>query len=1107
MSWGSKLIIVMFLCIFIAGGVQAAEWDNVKYYNSTTETITVVNALGIGTDIAEIQLQTPHINRVGQGYQKVAQFRIELFEDYTDAFGDMEFFDLKNDWEVINRNFDYKYLVKENVDVPTYETTCSLSLNGSGLDECITEQIGTHKELQSNWYVWEGSQFYEGELTIGIFTEVYDGDFVEWIPTLFGVRIDEWAVWTEALNVDLDAYWTFDENTGIIAADSILGTHELSGINTPTWGTGKINSGTDVELSSSEYWERAPGDLFPAFNQPYTFNLWIKPEAVGTTQFLLSKAGDPAVNYARYHISIYHGGTSADHEKIFYDIHETDNTGRTAKSVTLAQNGVWMMITAKYDGGTNMTLWIDGVLEATDEVGSFKDTGEQNFRVGAQSDDPVGGYFDGVIDEVGYWTRALTPAEITQLYNSGNGIQYSDLAGSNLEVTLNYPEDNFNTTTGIMFFNTTVTDDNQVQNVSLFINGVLNETNTSNFNGTYIFNKNFTVENSYNWSILAFDNEANFIESSIRDFIVHFTAPNVSLTFPKGNLGGVDAGDILIANWTIVEGSLNLSEHIINCSLTYNNVIQFLTIPECVEDKEKNFTYVSGVNNITLLVKDEFLITNSSTSEWIVTFSIANETYNNQTIEGSLEEFTIFLTSNPGFFIQASTLDYNGTDYLGTLTDLGSQLFKAEVTITIPNVEADVNKTFAWKFTLNDSSIVQADSHVQEVLEIAIDNCSSFTNEILNFTLVDEETQVQLGNVTIETANNIYSSSRIENLANFSEISNVNPTRICLNHALTQLSNFSLDVVVRYETPLSAIEYYNILNFSLVNASNRQDITLYDLNISDSTEFQLTFTGADFLPVENALVFVDRQYISENTFKTVELPKTDYNGQTVLHLVRNDVIYNIRILKDGVILGNFDNLVAFCDDFTIGDCNIELNAFDSVQGIFNYNEQLGITYSNPEYNETTRQITFQFATTDGSTQTVLMNVTRNDIFGNRTLCSSSLTSSGGTLVCNIDASVDETNLIIRVFVNGVPVVIDNIDLDTTNYGVAGYLIFFIMAISFILMFSESKTMVLMSIGLSFAGALGLGLISGELIGISAGGIWLLIILVIGIYKLNSERPQ
>ncbi len=54
------------------------------------------------------------------------------------------------------------------------------------------------------------------ELTIGIFTEVKIGDYVEWIPTFFRVEIDEWAKWSANLNVNLDAYYRLNESSGTV---------------------------------------------------------------------------------------------------------------------------------------------------------------------------------------------------------------------------------------------------------------------------------------------------------------------------------------------------------------------------------------------------------------------------------------------------------------------------------------------------------------------------------------------------------------------------------------------------------------------------------------------------------------------------------------------------------------------------------------------------------------------------------------------------------------------------------------------------------------------------------------------------------------------------
>ena len=102
------LAILCISSISLVSG-EVFQFDNVKSYNPETETVTITDLFGLGQDIAEIQLVTPSHNQVGLGYQKVAEFKIELFENYTDAFGDMEFYDITNDWEKINIDFDYKY--------------------------------------------------------------------------------------------------------------------------------------------------------------------------------------------------------------------------------------------------------------------------------------------------------------------------------------------------------------------------------------------------------------------------------------------------------------------------------------------------------------------------------------------------------------------------------------------------------------------------------------------------------------------------------------------------------------------------------------------------------------------------------------------------------------------------------------------------------------------------------------------------------------------------------------------------------------------------------------------------------------------------------------
>jgi len=44
--------------------------------------------------------------------------------------------------------------------------------------------------------------------------------------------------------------------------------------------------------------------------------------------------------------------------------------------------------------------------------------------------------FDGLIDEVGIWSRALNSTEVSELYNSGSGLAYPFTTGTNCKINI-----------------------------------------------------------------------------------------------------------------------------------------------------------------------------------------------------------------------------------------------------------------------------------------------------------------------------------------------------------------------------------------------------------------------------------------------------------------------------------------------------------------------------------------------------------------------------------------------------------------------------------------------------------------------------------------------
>lgn len=584
--------------------------------------------------------------------------------------------------------------------------------------------------------------------------------------------------------------------------------------------------------------------------------------------------------------------------------------------------------------------------------------------------------------------------------------------------------------------------------------------------------------------------------------------PSVTLNIPTNNTNSTlravlfnctSTNDVGILNLTLVIDGIN-NETVTNSTAEQNLSIQ---TTKTLSYGKHNWTCKSFDRNLELGNIDNRTLNINKTI-------FGTETFNSETFEGTVENFEININISEPLLLSSAKFIYNGTSNIASINNLGSGKYNLTKELTIPGVSTNRNVSFYWSITLSDDSVFNSTTNNQTIRNLGIDNCSTSTITILNFTVRDEKTQIKLDgslfNVTVEISVDIFPVGSTTATINFSGITNnTNPVAVCLNKTL-DLSVYRMDTAVRYESLDRASEFYHIQNFDLTNDSIPQNINLYDLLTADSTEFQVTFTGSDFLAVEDALIFIKRQYISENLFKTVELPKTDSNGQTTVHLVRNEVIYNIEVIKNGILLGSFNNIIAFCEDFTIGDCKINLNAFSTGEEAYDYNESLGITFTGPNFNNDTRIMSFNYVTIDGSVKNITMEVSRNDIFGNRSLCNSTIQSAGGTLSCTIPG-IDDTLVITKIFIDGQEEIKDYTFLQSFNYGKQGYFILFVFVLSFVLMLGKSKTGILFGILLGFISGIALGLVEGKMIGGGASGVWLVIIVILMLWKLNRRRKD
>ena len=138
-----------------------------------------------------------------------------------------------------------------------------------------------------------------------------------------------------------------------------------------------------------------------------------------------------------------------------------------------------------------------------------------------------------------------------------------------------------------------------------------------------------------------------------------------------------------------------------------------------------------------------------------------------------------------------------------------------------------------------------------------------------------------------------------------------------------------------------------------------------------------------------------------------------------------------------------------------------------------------------------------------------MRITRENDFGNRTVCTDSLTASSGLLSCDVSSvSDDDRYLYVEIYSAGELKTIETIELNTDYFsfdGVNGSFLAFFMLLLIICFFSEDKQALVISIVLGFIACIAFGLINGAIFGVYSSGIWLIIAAIIFLWKLSQEE--
>ncbi|MDZ4216921.1 MAG: DUF2341 domain-containing protein, partial [Candidatus Gracilibacteria bacterium] len=178
-------------------------------------------------------------------------------------------------------------------------------------------------------------------------------------------------------------------------------------------------------------------DVISGEDKKFSMSFWIKPSAVMTNNFIIAKAADSSCsqNQRSYLLRL---GTGSKPEFLWYGALDGTSYRGVLGSTSVTNTSIWYHVVMTYDGtiDTNngldrVKIFVNNLLETTTLNLSFGSllgaaNGTAHFALGNMLT-PSGSIcgvgipsFNGSIDEVQIYPRALSAAQISQLYTNGN---------------------------------------------------------------------------------------------------------------------------------------------------------------------------------------------------------------------------------------------------------------------------------------------------------------------------------------------------------------------------------------------------------------------------------------------------------------------------------------------------------------------------------------------------------------------------------------------------------------------------------------------------------------------------------------------------------------
>lgn len=211
------------------------------------------------------------------------------------------------------------------------------------------------------------------------------------------------------------AWWPADGNY-----KDIIGGHTGSAVGSVPFASGEVSQAFSFSGPGSGY-VNIPGSGGLNISGRLTLDAWIQlaNTAAGTQYYIIQKGPVGSCAGALFTYQLLVDGLSTNNT-VEFAIGDGTNVYELHSNTQLAV-GTWYHVAAEYDGSSQI-IYINGAQDAVANIGSkaLYTNPSDPVQIGYSNGACGVAYFDGLIDEVELFNRALAASEIQAIYNAGS---------------------------------------------------------------------------------------------------------------------------------------------------------------------------------------------------------------------------------------------------------------------------------------------------------------------------------------------------------------------------------------------------------------------------------------------------------------------------------------------------------------------------------------------------------------------------------------------------------------------------------------------------------------------------------------------------------------